>query len=209
MSLINLSGKFKFKTMIWTHWQPPYRRSCWASTFERQSHLYQGRMSGPALFLLACIHPVTSCRAGWSYVIHGRLEFHPSMSSGSSMIAAPCIQARLTHAHLFYLGIEDFVWKACLVYLIRCLWLKVIEPTRAHYFRVVTLFWKFSNSWLWHKSFCFNFGSQSSCYIFLKVCQPRDSLSLFSSFRYSCWSFIFANDWIRSTEIRCRKRPLC
>ena len=45
-----------------------------------QSHLYQGRMSGGALFLLACIHPVMSCRAGWSYVIHGRLEFHPSMS---------------------------------------------------------------------------------------------------------------------------------
>ena len=34
MSLINLSGKFKFKAMIWTHWQPPYRRCCWASVFK-------------------------------------------------------------------------------------------------------------------------------------------------------------------------------
>ena len=34
MSLINLSGKFKFKAMIWTHWQPPYRRRCWASIFK-------------------------------------------------------------------------------------------------------------------------------------------------------------------------------
>ena len=34
MSLINLSGKFKFKAMIWTHWQPPYRRRCWASVFK-------------------------------------------------------------------------------------------------------------------------------------------------------------------------------
>ena len=34
MSLINLSGKFKFKAMIWTHWQSPYRRRCWASIFK-------------------------------------------------------------------------------------------------------------------------------------------------------------------------------
>ena len=34
MTLINLSGKFKFKAMIWTHWQPPYRRRCWASVFK-------------------------------------------------------------------------------------------------------------------------------------------------------------------------------
>ena len=84
-----------------------------------QSHLYQGRTSGPVLFLLACIHPVTSCRAGWSYIIHGRLEFHLSMSSGSSMIAALCIQARLTHAHSFYLGIDDFAMAqvvSCCVY---------------------------------------------------------------------------------------------
>ena len=32
MTLINLSGKFK--AMIWTHWQPPYRRSCWESVFK-------------------------------------------------------------------------------------------------------------------------------------------------------------------------------
>ena len=59
----------------------------------------QGRTRRRALFLLACIHPVTSYRAG--------LIFHPSTSSGSfgsSMQAASCIQARITHAHLFYLG---------------------------------------------------------------------------------------------------------
>ena len=68
-----------------------------------QSHLYQGRTSGCPLFLLACIHPVTSCRAGWI--------FHPSMSSGSfgsSKQATPCIQARIMCAHSFYLCIDDF-----------------------------------------------------------------------------------------------------
>ena len=57
----------------------------------------QGRTSGCAFFLLACIHPVMSCRAGWI--------FNPSMSLGSfgsSKQAAPCIRARMTHAHLFY-----------------------------------------------------------------------------------------------------------
>ena len=52
--------------------------------------------------------PLWSYMAGWSYVIHGRLEFHPSMSSGSSLIAALCIRARLMHAHSFSLGIDDF-----------------------------------------------------------------------------------------------------
>ena len=60
-------------------------------------YLYQGRTSGHEFFLLACIHPVMSCRAGWI--------FNPSMSLGSfgsSKQAAPCIRARMTHAHLFY-----------------------------------------------------------------------------------------------------------
>ena len=55
------------------------------------------------LFLLACIHQVTSCRAGWI--------FHPSTSSGSfssSKQAAPYMQARITHAYPFYLGIDYF-----------------------------------------------------------------------------------------------------
>ena len=72
---------------------------------EFQSHLYQGRMSGCAFFLLACIHPVMSCRAGWI--------FHPSMSLGSfgsSKPAALCMQATITCAHSFYLGIDDFDW---------------------------------------------------------------------------------------------------
>ena len=76
--------------------------SSWPLTI--QSHLYKGRMSGRTLFLLACIHTVTSCRDGWI--------FHPSTSSGSfgsSKQAAPCMQARITLAHLFYLGIDDFV----------------------------------------------------------------------------------------------------
>ena len=63
-----------------------------------QSHLYQSRTSGRTLFLLACIHPVTSCRAGWI--------FHPSTSFGSfgsSRQAAPCIQAIITCANSFYL----------------------------------------------------------------------------------------------------------
>ena len=44
-----------------------------------------------------------SCRAGWN--------FHPSTSGGSfssSKQAAPCMQARITCAHSFYLGIDDF-----------------------------------------------------------------------------------------------------
>ena len=68
-----------------------------------QSHLYQGRMSGRAFFLPERIHPVMSCRAGWI--------FHPATSLGSfgsSKIAALCMQARKTHAHSFYLGIDDF-----------------------------------------------------------------------------------------------------
>ena len=72
-----------------------------------QSHLYQGRTSGCALFLLACIHPVMSCRAGWI--------FHPSMSLGSfgsSKQAAPCMRARIMCANLFYLVIDDFAWLA-------------------------------------------------------------------------------------------------
>ena len=56
-----------------------------------------------ALFLLACIHPVTSCRAG--------CIFHPSMSLGSfgsSKLTKPCMQARIMRSHSFYLGIDDF-----------------------------------------------------------------------------------------------------
>ena len=68
----------------------------------RQSHQYQGRTSGRMLFLLACIHPVMSCRAGWI--------FHPSTSSGSfgsSKQATPCMQARIMCIQSFYLGIDD------------------------------------------------------------------------------------------------------
>ena len=54
--------------------------------------------------ILACIlHPSTSHRAGWSYVIHGRLYFHPSTSSGISISAALCIQPKIWRARLFYL----------------------------------------------------------------------------------------------------------
>ena len=58
----------------------------------------QGRTSGCEIVLLACIHPVTSCRAGWI--------FHPSMSLdsfGSSKQAVLCIQARTMCAYSFYL----------------------------------------------------------------------------------------------------------
>ena len=78
--------------------------------FIRQAiYLFQGRMSGCVLFLLACIHPVTSCRAGGI--------FHPSISLGSfgsSKQATPCMEARIMHAHLFYLGIDYFVYTNCL-----------------------------------------------------------------------------------------------
>ena len=70
----------------------------------KQSHLYQGRTNGYSFLLLACIHPVMSCRAGWI--------FHPSTSFGSfssSKLAALCMQARIMWAHSFYLGIDDFV----------------------------------------------------------------------------------------------------
>ena len=65
-----------------------------------QSKSYnQGRTSERTLYLLTCIHPVTSCRAGWI--------FHTSMSLGSfgsSMQATPSIQARIIRAHQLYLG---------------------------------------------------------------------------------------------------------
>ena len=58
--------------------------------YHQQSHLV--RQNERVHLILACIlHPSTSHRAGWSYVIHGRLYFHPSMSSGSSISAALCI----------------------------------------------------------------------------------------------------------------------
>ena len=41
------------------------------------------------------LHPSTSHTAGWSYVIYGRLYFHPSMSLGSSISAALCIQPKI------------------------------------------------------------------------------------------------------------------
>ena len=103
----------------------------------RQSHQYQGRTSGRMLFLLACIHPVTSCRAGWSYVIHGRLEFHPSMSWGSSMQAALCIQARIMHAHLFYLGIDDFALSDLCNHMLKCSGIEAF-PTRCALWPVQT-----------------------------------------------------------------------
>ena len=49
------------------------------------------------------LHPSTSHRAGWSYVIHGWLYFHPSTSSGSSISAALCIQPKIWRARSFYL----------------------------------------------------------------------------------------------------------
>ena len=41
--------------------------------------------------------------AGWSYIIHGQLYFHPSMSLGSSISATLCIQPKNWRAHSFYL----------------------------------------------------------------------------------------------------------
>ena len=49
------------------------------------------------------LHPSTLHRAGWRYVIHGRLYFHPSMSSDSSISAALCIQPKIWRARSFYL----------------------------------------------------------------------------------------------------------
>ena len=55
------------------------------------------------LILTCMLHPSTSHRAGWSYVIHGWLYFHPSMSLGSSISAALCIQPKIWCARSFYL----------------------------------------------------------------------------------------------------------
>ena len=67
-----------------------------------QSHLV--RQNEWARLILACmLHPSTSHMAGWSYVIHGRLYFHPSMSSGSSISATLCIQPKIWRACSFYL----------------------------------------------------------------------------------------------------------
>ena len=77
----------------------------WYRSLFIQSRLYQGRMSRDVFFLLTCIHPVTSYRAGWI--------FHPSTSLGnfgSSKLASLCMQARKMRAHLFYLGIDDFAF---------------------------------------------------------------------------------------------------
>ena len=63
-----------------------------STTFPKSSN--QGRTTGYTLFLLACIHPVTSCKAGWI--------FHPSTSSGSSKgsFRRPqyCVHLQKTHA---------------------------------------------------------------------------------------------------------------
>ena len=97
-------GLLKFGKLLPCKDQKSYLPTC---RFQRipivQSHICQCRTSGRALFLLACIHPVMSCRAGWI--------FHPSTSSGSfgsSKQAAPCMQARVTCAQSFCLGIDDF-----------------------------------------------------------------------------------------------------
>ena len=75
-----------------------------------QSHLFQGRTSGRAFFLLACIHPVTSSK-GW-------LNFSSIYVIGQLWQAAPCMQARKMHAHLFYLGIDDFGFNVTSIYLV-------------------------------------------------------------------------------------------
>ena len=49
------------------------------------------------------LHPSTSYRAGWSYVLHGWLDFHSLTSSGSSKQAELCIQPKIRHARSFYL----------------------------------------------------------------------------------------------------------
>ena len=106
-----ISVLIQYIVILRCHWilQMP----CWAKSS------YQGRLSGHAFFLLACIHPVTSCRAGWI--------FHPSTSLGSfgsSKLAALCMQARITCTHSFYLGIDDF---ACLAEIIFCTFRYLIE----------------------------------------------------------------------------------
>ena len=65
----------------------------------KSKSVYQGRTSGHTLFLLACIHPVMSCRANWI--------LHPSTSLGSFKQATPCMQARIMCSLSFYL-VGDF-----------------------------------------------------------------------------------------------------
>ena len=81
--------------------------------FKDQAHVremeYKGRQT--ARLILACmLHPSMSHTAGWSYVIHGLLYFHPSTSLGSSISAALCIQPK--------------IWRACSFYLTRLLWME-------------------------------------------------------------------------------------
>ena len=78
-------------------------------------------MSGHALFILACIHPVISYRAGWNFYLSTSLGIFRS-----SKQAAPCMQARIMRAHLFYLGIDDFVsvFKSC-----QNKWQQIIKST--------------------------------------------------------------------------------
>ena len=69
-----------------------------------QSHVV--RQNERARLIFACMpHPSMSYRAGWSYVIDGWLDFHPTMSSCSSNQAALCIQPKIRHTCLFYLTI--------------------------------------------------------------------------------------------------------
>ena len=73
-----------------------------------------------ALIFACMLHPSTSYRAGWSYLIHGWLDFHPSTSSGSSNQASLCIQPKIRCARLFYLTRWLWAWLISCLLIVTC-----------------------------------------------------------------------------------------
>ena len=91
MTLINLSGKFKFKSMIWTHWQPPYRRRCWASIFK-----------GILVLLIRClwVAPMGKKSHAPLFILFVCFTHLVPLLVSFKLIFCPAIQANLFSCHL-------------------------------------------------------------------------------------------------------------
>ena len=64
MNYVKLQPQIQFLRVKAQVWKEYCAKAFKMIKLDLQSHLYQGRMSGRAFFLLACIHPVMSSK-GW------------------------------------------------------------------------------------------------------------------------------------------------
>ena len=94
-------------------------------TVVTQSHLYQGRMSGRTLFLLACMVWLAQSCQSCPMTQMDEKSSRPCMTSLDE-----CMQARITHAHLFYLGIDDFGLTTALILLYISFYLSALRSIR-------------------------------------------------------------------------------